>query len=515
MLVLIFLLLLLPRLYIIFNSPYTFYSDDAIYAVLARSLTEGQLQYIFHPTWPPLYPSISAFFILLIPGFENALRVVSVIFGTAIIIPLFFLLRKTVSLQGAISFIFALSLFTSLQTLSLLPLSDSLAVFLIISGSVSVFFALLHLNTRLGTKLLLLGSFNFGLAFLTRTEGTMFFFLTLGYLIFYGVLKYRTKAYFLTVLAFVFVFFLTISPYLLAIKNQIGEWSLSQKFSAQLQQGHMFALNKQGTTWAQEIDSAKFPSYSSLYYKNGTEYLLDRLYSFMQQYPQKQTKWINVFLSIFPIWALVLILAGALASFLDKKHFWQEFYIVFLLLLAVPITIFSTPMQDIRYLAWAIPIFLYLFYKGINAAIRKKNFAALLTFLAVLTFPGVSVTNIIDPSGVAVNFNNTYNKYELKDAGLWIKNNSKYTNPKLMMRHEGVEFYSGGETIYMPQTTYEEVLKYAKKNGVEFIVAWDEELAADEQLKVLLDREVKHPGLMEVYFTKGKGQIILYSLQDI
>src|SRR3989344_9468781 len=354
--VLIFLFLFIPRLWILLNSSYTFYSDDAIYAILARSWTLGEWQYVFHPTWPPLYPGLSAIIALVIPGFENALRFTSLIFGTAVVIPLYFLLRHTMPQFFAISFSLAVAIFTPVLTMSLLPLSDSLAVFLIISGLVSVFLGL-NLNDGHRLKLLLLGSGCFGLVYLTRTEGTMFFFLTLIFLL-SQIIRVRTKKYFLTVLLFISVFVITISPYVIASRVQIGEWSLSPKFSAQIQQGHAFALNPRGTTWAQEVTSAKNPDYQSPYFKNGSDFAINRLYYFFRQYSPKQEKWQQVFLLIFPLWAVPLMLIGAV-TILKKTYRWSLLYMIFIMVTAIPITIFSTPVQDIRYLAWTIPLFLY------------------------------------------------------------------------------------------------------------------------------------------------------------
>lgn len=514
MLISIFLFLLLIRLLMVFGSVYTFYSDDAIYAFMANSWRIGAWQYVFHPFWPPLYPVISAFFLLFTSNFENASRLVSIIFGTAIVMPLFFLLRETTSKIEAIFFIISLSLFTTLITLSLLPLSDSLSIFLIISGIVSTFFAFIHLSDNLGKKFLLLSAFIFGLTYLTRSEGTMFFFLTLIYLISIGIFKYRTKQFFLSILYFVIIFFITISPYLIAVKWQIGEWSLSQKFSAQIQQGHAFSLNKRGTTWAQEIYSARTPNLKSPYFKNGTGYLIDHLSYFLHSYPQKQFQWQTVFLTVFPIWIIPFILIGA-TYLLNKKYIWSVVYLIFMLITAVPITIFSTAEHDIRYLSWTIPIFLYLFILGIKKIIHNSYVTVLLFIFAVILFPGTSIDNLFNPERVAINFSKFENKDELKEAGIWIKANSSHPNPKIMMRHEGVEYYSGGQTIYTPQISYNELIEYTKRNKVDYIVAWDEELAADKNLMELLDDKIEHPGLQKVHSFKGHGKIIIYKLIDL
>lgn len=513
----IYLLLLLPRLWILFNSSYTFYSDDAIYATLAKNWTTGEWQNIFHPTWPPLYPLFSALFSLVVPTMEDASRLSALIFGTAVVIPLFFLLKPTLSLSCAVSFCLAIFLFTTLTTMSLLPLSDSLSTFLIICGIVSIFFALSG-NIHHQRKTLVAGSFFFGLTFLTRAEGTMFFFLTTLFLILYFFLRLRVnksiRPFLPTLMLFILVFLLTASPYIIATRVQTGEWSLSQKFSAQIQQGHSFAINKYGTTWSQEIVSAKSPNYKSLYFKNGTDYLLNRLPYFLHIYPQKQQKWQQIFLTIFPVWSIPLILIGA-AGLLNKKYRWATVYLVYIFIMGTFMTIFSTPVADVRYLLWNIPILLFLFYSGVKIILRNGGVSALTAFIAVLTFPGVSLANISNPSLVAAQFTQSYNKSELRLAGEWIKNNTESQNPKIMARHEGVEFYSGGETIYLPQLSYNQVLVYAKKNAADYLIAWDEELGGDKKLAFLLNSQINHPGIQNVYSVKGRGQIIVYKFRNI
>ena len=511
MLALIFLLLLLPRLWIVFNSSYTFYSDDAIYVMLAKFWSEGNWQKAFHPTWPPLYPTLTAVFSYFTPDWETAARLVALLAGISLIIPLFFLLKKTTSFWIAVSFVLSLSLFTPLLIMSLMALSDSLAVLLIISGIVATFFGLINLPNFNGIKLLLLGSFFFGLVYLTRAEGTMFFFLTTIYLVIYFLIKRQVKLLVKIIFPFIVIFLLTVSPYVITTRMQIGEWSLSQKFSAQIQQGHAFALNSRGTTWAQEVTSAKSPNYQSPYFKRGSEFVIDHLYTLLYQYSPKLQKWEKVFLSIFPLWSIILMLVGIISLF-KKPFFWSVFYLVFIIATTIPITVFSTPIQDVRYLAWTIPLFLYFFYLGVRQVVRKK-FVAIFAFLWVLFFPGVSINYLINPREIAVDFGRSYDMNELRVVGLWIKSHSPHSNPRVMLRHEGVENYAQGETIYMPQIPLEEMLNYAKRNKVDYVVAWENELAADPNLSFLLDDKINHPGLEQVFSpTSSHRRIIVYKL---
>lgn len=513
------------RLLILSNSSLTFYSDDAIYAILARFLTEGNLKNFFHPTWPPLFPTISAFFYLITQNWEISLRLVSILSGVALVMPLFYLLRNTLSFAHAVLFTLALTFFYPIINLSLLPFSDMFTTFLLVT-SITIIFLGLHLQK---TKLLVIAAIPFGLTFLARPEGFMFFSLTLFYLSFYLIVQVFLKRKFpmkqiLLIPASALVFFFVISPYLLAIRSQLGEWTLSQKFSAQIKQSHAFALGENGTTWSQEVVSARSPNYGSQYFRGGTEYVLEYSDWFVWWFNQKFRNWVSVFKEIFPIWSIPLIFIGMFNIF-HKNFFWSTGYLLFVMLIAIPTTIFSTPISDVRYLLWSLPLFLFFFYQGIHLlsdiilkiipqAKRLPSLIRLIPFWAFLLFPSFSLEAILHPLVYSQEFTRNHYRQEIMEAAEWIKKNTLKGNPRIMMRHEGIEFYAKGVTVYLPQQlTIDEVVEYAIKNRVDYLVAWSEELASDKTLSVLLEAGVKHPNLNEVYRNNDDNRtIVVYIL---
>lgn len=515
------------RLLILSNSSLTLYSDDAIYAILARFLTEGDLKNFFHPTWPPLFPAISAFFYLITQNWEIALRAVSILPGVALVIPFFYLLRTTLSFAHAFLLTLALTFFHPIINLSLLPFSDMLATFLLIT-SITIIFLGLHLQK---TKLFAIAAISFGLAFLTRSEGAMFFLLTIFYLFLYFLSQIIQKKRDLSlntllrvIPTMLFLFFLTAGPYLIATRLQLGEWTLSQKFSAQIKQGHAFALRENGTTWSQEVVSAKSPNYQSQYFRGGMEHVLEYSDWFVWWFNQKFRNWVSVFKEIFPIWSIPLIFIGMFNMF-HKNFFWSTGYLLFVMLIAIPTTIFSTPISDIRYLFWSFPLFLFFFYQGIHLlsdiilkiipqAKRPPSLIRLIPFWAFLLFPSFSLEAILHPLVYSQEFTRNHYRQEIMEAAEWIKKNTLEGNPRIMMRHEGIEFYVKGVTVYLPQQlTIDEVIKYAIKNRVDYLVAWSEELASDKTLSVLLEAGVKHPNLNEVYRSNYNNRtLVVYIL---
>lgn len=511
------------HLIILTNSSITFFSDDAIYASLAKFFSEGNFAKAFHPTWPPLFPALSALVYFFIQDWEISLRVISMMAGVLIIIPLFFFIKQNLSTHHALLFSLSITFFYPLLNFSLLPLSDSLSMLMIV-------WAIVVISSCFNSfKKIFIGGVLTGFIFLTRSEGAMFFHLFLSLIAFYLIIHiFLKKKLELINLAgipiFVIAFLLIISPYAIATRNQLGYWTLSQKFSAQIKQNHAFAL-RDGTAWAQEVTSIKSPNYKSEYFRNGTTYLLDRFDYFARLFNQKVASWKDIFLSFFPSWSVLLIGVGILNIF-RKKLFWTIFFIIFLFIIAIPATIFTTPIADVRYLLWIFPFLIYFFYLGLITSLTilleiskikltrfLKLAIILLPFIASLTLPSFYLEGFIHPLIYARTITKVHNRSELKDTAKWINENSQKSNPKIMMRHEMLEFYANGETIYLPQTSLEEVVSYAKKNKVDYLVAWKRELIGENDLTPLFDSNFQHPMLERVYSIQTKdGPLIIYSL---
>lgn len=508
---LVFSILLFLRLFIVFNSSLTFYSDDAIYASLARNLIEGHIFAFFHPYWQPLFPAISALvFILGHFSWEDSLRIVSSVAGSLIIVPVFFFTKKFFSFWHSVIFCFFVTLFDSFLENSLLPLSDTLAAFIAISSLVVFYFAI----EKGGFRSYAFGGFLLGCLYLTRPEGVLFiaciiFYLGLCALLLF-VRRRRFSHFLLAQIVVSSVFLVTASPYLVALKNQTGRWSLTPKTSAQVKQGHSFSITQGGTTWAQEVFSTS-PNYHSDYFSGGVSYVSDNIFWFFPWYLQKLYEWRDLFLSIFPPWTMFVLVIG-IFSFLVIKPRLAQFYLILVLFVGINASIFVTPERDPRYLMWTWPFFLFFFYFGIlkisNLFSKVSLFLPLLGFMALPFFP----YKLFVLDDYLFGFTKKYQHEEIYRAGLWISEHTQDKKPLLLARHEGVEFYSRGRTIYTPQTTLPEVLSYAEKMNVDFVVALHGEVSTDRELLPLLDPE-KIYGLEKVYhYPTEVPKVIIYKL---
>ncbi len=185
--ILLFSFYFLFQLYFILNTKLTFFSDDAIYATLARLFYHGNYSYIIHPFWMPLYPIFSAITYNFIKNWELSLRLVSAISTTLMLIPLFWISKKTLSPILTIIFIISLISNFLLFKVGTFPQSDALATLLLIT-SFSYLYMSFFTNSGFKKNLFILTSAFFcGLNFLTRPEGTLYFAIFLSLHLLYRI----------------------------------------------------------------------------------------------------------------------------------------------------------------------------------------------------------------------------------------------------------------------------------------------------------------------------------------
>jgi len=503
----LFLVAFIYRLIILSNSNITFFSDDAIYAILARFFANGDVYHAIHPTWPPLYPLLAAIFHLVSSRWETALQLVSTVAGSLLPIPLYMVAKKYLDQKSTATFAILTSFFDPLITESLMPLSDMLSSLLTICFIFTIFFYL----SRPNKKLIILAAVFNGLIYLTRSEGFMFFSLTSAFLVMFHVLSKRKLIAFVGF--FVFTFLLITSPYTVTMSQRFHKISFTQKASAQIKQGRSFELRKNGTTWSQVVVSVKDPNYSSDYFTGGLGHVLEYGDWYWWWFLEKGEKWINLYWKLFPVWASVFLFIGIIKSF-KKKYFWSIVYIIFISTISILATIFATPSTEIRYLLWLFPILIFFFSKGVYETAkyaRLKKFSFLIVGMLLLFLPTFSTQQILHPIAFAHNFTQRHFRPEILLAKEYIKNDTDKKSPKIMMRHEALEFYVEGTTIYTPEVPIEEIIEYARKNDVDYLISWTFELANDKELLKIVDPNSNIEGLVPVLIVP---ELIVYKLNN-
>lgn len=500
---------LILRIVLITQSHHTFYSDDAIYVSLARLFVEGDLMRAIHPTWPPLYPFFGALLKTLLPSisWENTMRLVSALVGSLTVYPLTSLFGNFTKRFYAKLLAFFVLMTQPFLLYSILPYSDALATFLAL---VAVSQALAAL--RGNKKAFVASGIATGAMYLTRSEGTLFFGVILSTYCFYALTRIRSFKLFSRTLgniAFYCVSFIIVaSPYIVITAKQFGRVTLSPKFSAQIKQGHSFEL-KDGTTWSQEAVSIKEPNYDSSYFSGGVKHIIRYNDWYWFWFTQKATSWFRYVTTHFPPLVIVSVAAGIILL-LKKKSRGRGVFLLYLTVVGVTMTIFATPLTDIRYLMWVFPLII-LALAATTVAVFRSSVLSIFIIFGLMYYSGFVSLSFLNTSSYAANYDRTYYIPEFHEASDWIVSQGK-TNPRVMMRHEGIEFYTNGETIYMPQTDIPTLIDYAREKKVDYIVAWDNELIGDGSLKGLV-QDAQIIGLTKlVQIPQTEPKITIYTI---
>jgi len=208
------------------------------YVHIARSLMEGRFSDYIHFHYPPLFPTLFAPLSAVLGDYEAACRVVAIIFGSLVVVPLYLLALKTHSRGAAVV---AASLYALIFFIGSREQEQVLLFFLFCS----ILLGLLSLEKKRAGYFITAGVC-FGLSFLVKPEGWGFFlaFLVIatGYWLFtsfrYGDPEagakgakelFPGKRGLICIALMLLAYFIITGPYLFAYYQRSGKISLNPK----------------------------------------------------------------------------------------------------------------------------------------------------------------------------------------------------------------------------------------------------------------------------------------------
>jgi len=150
--------------------------DEVNYLKLGASGAIHGLNQVLHPYWSPLYPLFVAFLGKFISNYELAGRLVSIFFGTILIVPVYLFAEKQLSKKVAWYCSLLIAFFPMLIESSVSALTESLYIFMAITGVIVGFLAIQKKSILLAATT---GGL-FSLAYLTRPEGFGFLIVFIG-----------------------------------------------------------------------------------------------------------------------------------------------------------------------------------------------------------------------------------------------------------------------------------------------------------------------------------------------
>jgi 4-amino-4-deoxy-L-arabinose transferase-like glycosyltransferase len=413
--------------------------------ILSGDWTEGKA--------PPLYPLLTALAHYLTQNYELAGLLVSVIFGSLIVLPVFYLGRSIFNEKVGIvsSLLAAVHPFLYISSGSVL--TESTYHFLL---ATSVFFGW---KAFCGGKLynLLLFSLFTTLAYLTRPEAIGFLFVFAVWVLLVNPLGEKRpwirKVGIIVVATLSFLVFS--SPYLIQIRKETGRWEISKKasvsigsFSEEESAPSIDTIKKQGITLSSFIKNP-LPVLG----KMGIGFF-QSLYKFQQ--------------ACNPILFLLMGL-GLILIFAEKNRYrWQgSFYLIsyFIFFFGLVLPFFwITRRYTSQLISIAIP-WAAFGCLGAKEWINKRSLkwrknhipALLLILLLIVLFVQ---GRVIHPRE---------HRFIQKEAGLWMKDHLP-AGAKVMSPLPQEAFYAELPWVRMPEGSYDEVLKEARSKEVRYLI---------------------------------------------
>jgi hypothetical protein len=431
--------------------PEVIYSDGTEYVrhakeVLAGNWTGGKST--------PAYPAFIAFIYLLIKNYELAGIWISVIFGTLLVLPVFYLGKEIFGERvGIISGLLAV-VHPFLYMNSGSVLTESTYHFFL---ATSVLFGWYAFSQGRFHHILLFSLF-VSLAYLTRPEGIGLLFVFFVWVLFIDPPKEKrvwVKRAGILLLA-VFCFLLFSSPYIIQLRKELGRWQISKKTTFSI--GSL--SDKEDTSF--EAVALREKINFSVFLKNPLTLLgkiglglLESFYKFQQGF--------NPILFLLALLGWIKIFKMK-SSYTFKGNFYILSQHVFFFAFVFP---FYWVVR--RYASQMVPISIPWAAFGclevmvwINRWFEKENLRKRVSLILLFLLLG----------GLIIHGRVIHTKEHRlirRETGLWMKNHLP-RDAKIMSRLPQEAFYAELPWIRIPEKNYEEILRVARSNKVRYLI---------------------------------------------
>jgi 4-amino-4-deoxy-L-arabinose transferase-like glycosyltransferase len=465
--------------------------DGVYYANLGREIVSGNVYDGISAYWSPLYSFLAGIFSLFFQDTEFAGRFVSLIAGTLLVIPVYYLIRDFYDSITAYLGTILVVIHPGLIRSSMWVMTESLYILIFTIGILTAWYAFVYGRRRdfLVTGIL------FGLAYLLKPEAIgflgLFYVLLIGSKLFDSHFSFRHALNnYLLLLLFFSIFFL---PYVAFLYQKTGHLTISQKLLNNFTvvdygKGSLELINNGQITMKDQLfgdiyktEKQNFENSSS---NNPTRidspptYLRFRgLLSTTLGNLKKLVKDFTPEVFPYPILFIFLIIIGFFYKPWTRSRTIKEIYL-FSFVVSTYIGYAATVIQ-VRYLYPLLPIFIAWLAYGIvqlsdwttnslsNLLQHKRKInKTFVQFLVLLFLSAVLVYSI--PSQLQLESRESL-PFEEKQAGLWIKNQSE--KPVLIMSHSPiVAYYARANHLFLPNEDFSTVLEYAKRKNVDYLV---------------------------------------------
>jgi 4-amino-4-deoxy-L-arabinose transferase-like glycosyltransferase len=460
--------------------------DAAIYGKIAWGIKSGYGLHWWSVVWPPLYPFMILLFSLVTGSLESAATVVSLVLGSLIVVPFFFLARKIFDDLSAYLGSLLVVFFPSLVAISATSLSEATYTFFLL---LTLLLGWLLITARSFARAFLFGLLA-GICYLTRPEFLVAFGLLLLVFLIAGM-KRKTrrgpKTVPLILICLLGLLILAL-PYVNFMHSQTGHWILSGKTAHNIlkQKAYSRGLNyqEQREAFAKVVDGLTPQGEVRGKVLLGEESILGYVTSsgFFGGYLKnawKGLETVNLFLLLF----LVLSLFYLFSWKIDKAP-WEKR--VFLLCAFSPILtmpIFFSPAG--RLTQPYAPLLILLSVAGIlnirkllgglSKGSEKSKDLSLGSFAVLLVVALLSFLSWTQATAVAERHENTFRNLKLeseefKKLGLWADRTLPKDAAVMYLSGDSFFFYCNRNTSPVPFATLERIVQFARRNGLDHLV---------------------------------------------
>jgi 4-amino-4-deoxy-L-arabinose transferase-like glycosyltransferase len=493
--------------------------DGVYYATLGRNLVSGNFRGGLSTFYSPLYPLLAGLSSLIFRDAEVGGRMVSVIAGGLLVVPVYLLIRILYGTGAACVGAFLIAIHPSLNYYSTLLLTESTYTLLFMTA-VLLGLAALSTGGSTGGVAFCSTGLVLGACYLIRPEAIGYLGLMLvlacGGMFSGKHLPLRTVLF--NVLSLVTGFTLVAAPYILFLRQRTGRWTISDKLRALMLSGESLERKWFG------LAAGRFTTLADRLYAGiheGGDRAIEaertsqspRDLNMTLAHSIKALRWEISYLIHHMLPPHLIILMG-LGLF--KAEWSMEIYLLlFFVATLIGYAMLSDAVEG-RLLFPLLPLLLCWvargfeeagerlhrllqrinFSKGISSkgggAVRAAGMAALLLSL----LPWIAHTFIRGQLNQPV---------EHKQAGAWIREHSD-EGALVMATNPYAAFYAGRKSLYLPAEEYLTVIEHAKRLKVDYLVI-DEGVISKghwgnnefSHLRFLLDEQSLHPELKLVY----------------
>ncbi len=477
-----------------------------------------------------LYPFFIALYIPFCKNVELAGLLVSVTFGTLLIIPAYLLAKQLYGKKVGYISCLLISMYPSLVEYSIYVLTESTYMFFLATSILFGWFAI----QKAKKFIYFITGITFALAYLVRTDCFLYIFV-LAFII--CVFEFSQKKTMVKHIIFLFSgFIIILLPYLVLVHSYTKSFSpfgshlgsaLTLVSEIQSIDEHIkyetifYGLNKENTSLRGRKDNIFIKNR----YRGG-------LLEYMQSNPLKVIKtygtnfycyYKKLLPHIFPPLLILLIGVGLFSTTWDRMRLKKEIYLT--LMIAYPFFIYPFFASGHRRLVTILPILIIWMSKGIyelqewvTLSLEKSTLLNFNPFIKKICrnyiIMPVVILSLLPMTIQYTVVDTHYGFHPYEKAGKWIQSHLPLDSI-LMSRFHRISFYSARKNIPLPYAEYKQIIEFARYQNVNYIII-DEQIVTKvrPQLSFLLD-ESNVPGELEVVYKLDNVpgyKLIIYKL---